>query len=155
MTRREIRFVVPGIPAGQGSMKAVVSRSTRRVIAKHPPKTLAFRAQVAHAAWLARRKAELYAPWRGAAGVSLQVFLPRPKSAPKKRRLPTTKGLDLDKAIRLVGDAITGVVIVDDSQIVQWSATKLYDPAPRILVVVELLDESSSSGAAMPSACAR
>jgi Holliday junction resolvase RusA-like endonuclease len=54
-------------------------------------------------------------------------WLPRPPSVSvKKRPLPSAKSADLDKAIRAVGDALSGVVIEDDSQITSVVAQKRY-----------------------------
>ncbi len=54
-------------------------------------------------------------------------WLARPASVPAhKRPLPSAKSADLDKAIRAVGDAITGVIIEDDAQITTVVAQKRY-----------------------------
>jgi Holliday junction resolvase RusA-like endonuclease len=46
---------------------------------------------------------------------------------------------DLDKLIRAVGDALTGVLWTDDAQIVTWSTGKGYvdsDPCMRLSVMI-------------------
>lgn len=60
-------------------------------------------------------------------GVRLTVvfYLPRPKSAPKRITAHTTAP-DLDKLVRALGDALTGVVYRDDAQIVDLVALKRY-----------------------------
>ena len=56
--------------------------------------------------------------------LELEFVMPRPKSTPKKSTPAAIKRPDLDKLVRAVMDAITGVVVVDDSQIVHLVATK-------------------------------
>jgi len=63
----------------------------------------------------------------------VHFYLERPKTV--KRAKPSVKP-DLDKLLRSIGDALTGVVIKDDSQIVGVSAKKEYgEPGARIQLV--------------------
>jgi len=65
--------------------------------------------------------------------ILVHFFLERPKTV--KRARPSVKP-DLDKLMRSVGDALSGVVIKDDAQIVSISAKKEYgEPGARIQVV--------------------
>lgn len=43
---------------------------------------------------------------------------------------------DLDKLTRAIGDAITGVIICDDSQIIDVTATKTWDDEPHVTIEV-------------------
>ena len=63
-------------------------------------------------------------PLDGAVRLELGFVMPRPKSAPKRSTPPAVKRPDLDKLVRAVMDAITGVVVVDDSQVVHLVASK-------------------------------
>ncbi len=54
---------------------------------------------------------------------TLEFRMPRPKSTPKATPA-AVKRPDLDKLARAVLDAITGTVLVDDSQVVDLSASK-------------------------------
>lgn len=55
----------------------------------------------------------------------VEFVMYRPKNLPKtKPTPPATKKPDVDKLQRAIGDAMTGVVYVDDSQIVRWMAEK-------------------------------
>lgn len=64
-------------------------------------------------------------------------FLPRPQSLPK-RVLHHTKKPDLDKLLRSIGDALTGVLYADDNLIVEFVARKGYAATqPHVIVVVE------------------
>lgn len=65
-------------------------------------------------------------PWRNLVPVSVRItfFMPRPKTV--KRHMPTVPP-DIDKLCRAVLDALTDAgVWVDDSQVVDLGATKIY-----------------------------
>jgi len=64
------------------------------------------------------------APFDAPVRLALIFYLPRPKSR-KGVRWPDRKP-DLDKLIRAVGDALEGVVLTQDSRIVQVDAKKFY-----------------------------
>ena len=58
--------------------------------------------------------------------VHITFYLPRPKTAPKKRIVPAGRP-DLDKLARSVLDGLTaGGAWLDDGQVVRLSASKLY-----------------------------
>jgi Holliday junction resolvase RusA-like endonuclease len=77
-----------------------------------------------------------------AVSVSLDFYLPRPVSLPKKVTRCTKKP-DIDKLARSVLDALTGVIWKDDSQVVQMIVFKRYqrsaDDAPHLDVTIEEL----------------
>ena len=54
----------------------------------------------------------------------LEFTMPRPKSAPKRSTPPAAKRPDIDKLARACLDAISGVIICDDSQIIELRASK-------------------------------
>jgi crossover junction endodeoxyribonuclease RusA len=60
----------------------------------------------------------------GAVTVRLNFILPRPKATPKRSTPPAIKRPDIDKLARACLDAITGVVITDDSLVVDLAARK-------------------------------
>lgn len=67
-------------------------------------------------------------PFTGPVMVGLTVWLPRPAGVSQPFPTRRTDG-DLDKFARNVGDALQDTrVIVDDSQIVHWSAWKAWTP---------------------------
>ena len=140
-----IRIEVLGIPVPQGSAKGFPNRKTGGVIVTHDnPRLRAWRDLVAKAASDAMLARGDYLgpyprpPMDCAVGIDLQVFLPRPKSAPKRKRLRHQKRPDLDKVIRGILDALTSVVFRDDSQVCEIAAQKHYDydHAPGIVCVV-------------------
>jgi len=118
---------VPGIPIPKGSTKAFpFTRKNGKLgvsVTNANDKTKPWQDVVAEVA-----KKELSwngVVWTGAVSLSVQFMLPRPKSL-RNRTAWHTKRPDLDKLARSVGDALTGVAYVDDSQVVGWLLTKAY-----------------------------
>lgn len=111
-----VSFWVPGAPAPQGSKrhvgKGVLIESSKAVGPWRERVAL-----VAHQAMGGR------GPFIGPVLVELFFRMPRPKSAPKYF-LYAAKRPDVDKMARAVLDGITGVVLVDDSQVVRLTAEK-------------------------------
>ncbi len=106
---------VPGEPVPQGSM-----RSPRAGVVLHNSKALMpWRDSIA---WTAKSK------WRGQAlldepvNLTCEFYFAKPKKARTDVFRDTAP--DLDKLIRAVGDALQGVVIVNDSRIVSVIAQK-------------------------------
>lgn len=118
-----IEFFVPGSPAPQGSKKAFRNQHTGRIQMTESSKALGpWRERVALASHLAMGGGALLDV---AVVVNLEFVLPRPKSAPRRSTPPATKrNGDIDKLARSVLDAITGVVVVDDAQVVTLHAAK-------------------------------
>lgn len=73
-------------------------------------------------AWAARE--HFPTPLAGPVRLELGFVMPRPKSTPKSKTPAAIKRPDVDKLARAVLDAITGVVVADDSQVVHLVATK-------------------------------
>lgn len=124
---------VAGRPAPQGSKrhvgKGVMIESSKAV---GPWRTLL--------AWSAAQ-AHRTAPADGALVVTVEFVMPRPQRLPKRAPTPPhTVKPDTDKLLRAVGDALTGVVWRDDSQVVELHGVKRYaemneQPGARIRVV--------------------
>ena len=117
----EITFDVIGRPAPQGSKKSI---GNNRFIesSKFLP---AWRNTVKQAA----EDAVTIEGWAKVSGpVELEVmfYLDRPSSVSTVKRPQPTVPPDLDKLIRGVGDALTGVVYDDDSQVIRCLAWKVY-----------------------------
>jgi Holliday junction resolvase RusA-like endonuclease len=85
-------------------------------------------------------------PMKGMLEVAVQIYLPVPKSMPKKyighalegRIQPITRP-DLDNYSKAILDSLTGICWLDDSQIVSLSLRKLYSEKPRIEIQIEEL----------------
>ena len=75
-------------------------------------------------------------PIVGAVDILLNFYLPRPKSvSEKKRPLPIVKP-DIDKLIRCILDALTGIYFTDDAQVCEVRALKRYGDTPRVEIFV-------------------
>lgn len=112
-----LSFFVPGVPKPQGS-----KRSLGRGIMVESCKTLKpWRETVALVAHNAMEGRE---PLTGPISVYLDFVMPRPKATPKKEQPWATKRPDIDKLARAVLDALTGVVIKDDSQVICLDLSK-------------------------------
>jgi len=126
--RLVLRTFVAGHPLGQGSMRSLgKGRMTH-----NNPQLRAWRSSVAWEARLAHGCRQLEA---GPVSVSANFSL-RPR---RKGDSP-----DLDKLVRAVLDALTGVVYVDDRQVAHLEADRLVDPAldlalEGVLLTVEYL----------------
>ena len=86
------------------------------------------------------------APLLGAVSLHMEIGVPVPASWSKKKRAealalaiyPTSKP-DLDNCIKLVGDALNGIVWADDKQIVRCSCVKRYaETAQTVITVAEV-----------------
>lgn len=76
------------------------------------------------------------APVEGPLLLTLEFYLPRPVSLPKKE-LHHTKRPDLDNLAKAIKDALKGTIYRDDSQITDIVACKRYSPAPGVLIRLE------------------
>lgn len=125
-----VTFFVLGLPAPKGSTRSFRHWSTGRTItvADNAEKLEPWALSVSGAA-----RAQGFARIdRAPVAVGLTFCLPRPLGhygvrglRPSARRYPWVKP-DLDKLVRAVGDALTGVVYLDDAQVVRLTASKVY-----------------------------
>lgn len=133
-----IAITVVGIPQAQGSARAFMPKGGRfPVVTSSNPKLRGWRHLVADAAGRAVAAAGV-SVMDGPVRVVAEFYLPRPKSLGKKSA-PHVKAPDLDKLQRSLGDALSGVVMRDDSQIVGWKVSKFYaavGEAPHAVIVV-------------------
>lgn len=137
-----IRFTVPGVPAPQGSMRALIPRGARFPVVISDNRNLKpWRQSVAFAAVEACPDRQL---WQGPVSIGVVFYLPRPKSLPKRIVYPTKKP-DCDKLVRGIFDALTGILWRDDSQVVEMAARKLYGDPPRAEITVQELPTALSA----------
>lgn len=140
MTGQEsIRFTVRGIPIPQGSSRAFVVNG-HAVITSANRNLSTWRRLVSDVAQRYAPKT----PWEGPIRLVLRFGLHKPagvrewRGRGRKRhrvRVYATKQPDLDKAVRAVADSLSGIVYVDDRQIVQIRASKGYGvPGVRVEV---------------------
>jgi len=113
---------VPGVVRPQGSMRAVQHHGRVRTFHVNHDDLMAWRGAVTAQA------ADLWGdepPLDEAVVLSADFWLARPPSVPKRRTRPD-RGPDLDKLVRAVGDALTGIVFTNDARIVAVYAAKHY-----------------------------
>ena len=130
---RMSRVFIPGRPAPQGSKRHLGNG----IMVESSKAVKPWRVDVA---WKVREA--FLTPFDGPVRLELEFVMPRPKSTPKKSTPAAIKRPDVDKLARAVLDAITGVVVADDSQIVHLVATKriaeLDEPTGVMLVAHEV-----------------
>lgn len=136
-------FSVYGLPGPQGSKRHVGNGVMIESSAKVKP----WRQDVVAAALLVRDGAE---PLDGPLRVSMVFTLPKPASAPKKRRTWPDKKPDLSKLVRSTEDAlVTSGIIRDDARIVCFTRVAKCFPgedaqsleAPGVHIIIEKVRE--------------
>jgi crossover junction endodeoxyribonuclease RusA len=144
-----VTVFIPGVPIPQGSTRAFVVAG-RAVTTAANVKTRPWRAdlQAGLAYHLERTGIEGIALPAGPVAVELSFLMPRRKTEPKRTTPGHTRKPDLDKLIRAVLDAMTGIVFTDDAQVVSIEATKrtaaLAEP-PGVLVAWTAVDALSEA----------
>ena len=146
-----VSFTVYGVPAPKGSAKAFYRPGMRHPVVTHDSaRTKPWEALVKAAA------VDVAPPclYDGPVVLSVVFSFARPKSLPKRIRA-CTKRPDLDKLVRVIADALTGLIWHDDAQLVRIEATKEYAgpqgrPGAKVTVVA-LRESPARSGAPLPS----
>lgn len=129
-----LNIIVRGIPAPQGSHRSFKVKSGAVVTTDDNPRTRPWKAAVTAEAELAVAKAELTDPAydRRPVAVAITFRFPRPRGHYGKRGLlPSAPAQmvsmpDIDKLVRAVLDALTGIVWRDDAQVVVLEIRKAY-----------------------------
>lgn len=107
-----IEFFIPASPIGKG--RPQFARRGDRVVTFTPEKTRLAEHEIRYIAkQLLEDNREL--PYQGAISLLLTITFPRPKAA-KKRKHHTSKP-DVDNVLKLLCDALNGILWIDDSQI--------------------------------------
>lgn len=114
-----MKIIAYGSPAPQGSKKFVgLTKTGRGILAESSAKVKPWRQDVKAAAEKARGDAS---PMDGPLRAHIVFTLPKPKSAPKRRRTFPDRKPDLSKLLRSTEDALTDAgVISDDARIVEF-----------------------------------
>lgn len=123
---------VNGVPIPQGSKRIGRNRRTGKpILVEDNPETAPWRNHVTEVAGMIARNIRLPEPLDGPLRVRLTFTMPKPASAPKRRRTwPHTKP-DVDKLTRAVHDALTDAgVWREDSRVQHVSAEKVYPGEP-------------------------
>lgn len=144
-----MKIIVFGTPAPQGSKKYVgLANSGRGILVESSKKVRPWRQDVKAAAEAMRDGgATIDEPVR----VRMVFTLPKPTSAPKRKRTYPSKKPDLSKLVRSTEDALTDAGIWrDDSRVVECVARKVFPnedeeslSAPGVRIEIERLDEAA------------
>ncbi len=133
-----IAFDVDGIPATKGSTRAVLSNTTGRpmVLAaskKNARDQASWASAVGWACKIAMRGAP---PLTGPVRVVIDFWLPRRPGDVGDRPIQKRDG---DKLLRSTWDALSGLAIVDDGQVVSWAGEKWFadNRAPGAHITIE------------------
>lgn len=141
-----VTFTVIGTPAPQGSKTKWGTEDN--------PRTAPWRATVAAEAALHRDQITGDSLAAGPVKVDALFVFPRPKShyrtgshagelKPNAPVWVATKP-DADKLARAIGDALTGVLLRDDSLIVSWTLRKVYGAPARAEITVGPVTEGAA-----------
>jgi len=128
---RTVKFDVSSRPVPQGSMRAFVVNN-KPILTSTSKGLKDWRRLV-----MSEAQRHISEHFDGPVAITLHFRLPKPKSAPKKRRTLPDKRPDLDKLVRAVLDALTHVIMIDDSQVVALTATKDYGSPPGVSIQVD------------------
>ena len=142
-----IEFTIRGNPVPAGRPRATTRNGNVRMY--DPAKSRHFKQYV-------KLAASQYAPEELITGpifLEVNIFRPIPKSFSKKKMTedeemkirPITKP-DASNFVKLVEDALNGVIYKDDSQIVSLVVHKFYSGSPRIKVLVDEIEAGERIG---------
>lgn len=140
-----LEFTVVGAAQPKGSARAFVPKGwTRPVITSANPSLKAWeqvvRAELQRVMGDADRTL-LMTLFDAPIALSFVFHLPRPRSAPARVRHHLTRP-DLDKCIRGLIDALSGVVFRDDSRVVSITAQKVFaQVAAKVEIRIEIVDQ--------------
>lgn len=138
-----IEFHVPGKPAPQGSKRHV----GRGIMVESSKDLGPWRERVALAAAVALGDRPMFTRGEPIC-VTITFVMPRPSGTPKRYTPPAVKRPDADKLLRACLDAITNVLIHDDSAVVEMHTFKRLaevdeQPGAHIQVVVPVVPHPS------------
>ena len=140
---KEIKIVIYGEPVPQGRPK--FARIGGHVHAYDPQKSKNYKQLVRF--WVTEylKKIDGFKPLENALYVDLTFYMSIPSSWSKKKRIEADSGVirpiskkagDADNLCKSVTDAISGLIYVDDSQIVKLGVSKYYSDTPRCEMIV-------------------
>jgi Holliday junction resolvase RusA-like endonuclease len=154
----EIRFTAYCTPQPQGSMKGFVlpgkwGAKPRAILTSDNKKLKPYRGEITREAMVALRDAGVAEPFAAKhipVRMVIDFYLERPPSVPKKRKGMVVKP-DLSKLIRSTEDAMTGILYVDDAQIVELSVRKHYGTPERVEIWATIVDVLEGSVSEIPA----
>jgi Holliday junction resolvase RusA-like endonuclease len=120
----------PKISTFGGFVRAITPKKTREA-------EINLKAQIAAQLEEKRRKGEDTSLMVGAVHIDIFVRKLRPASAPKKKPYYPCKRPDIDNYVKLVFDAMNGLVWKDDGQVIRLIANKGEADIPGYTITVE------------------
>lgn len=145
-----IEVIVYGSPAPQGSKSFKGMVNGHAVMAESSKKVKPWRMDVKAAAELVRKARGLSTPLDGPLVVSMVFTMPKPASAPKRRRTWPDKKPDVSKLARSTEDALSDAGLwLDDARVVEYTRlAKVFpgeDPealsSPGVRITVRRMEE--------------
>ncbi len=144
--KRRVEFMIPGEPVSQGRPR--FSNYGGFTKTYDPAKSRQGKQNVRVFAQQAVESHQLETPLEGPVMMMVQFGIAMPKSQARKRtprpRVWRTKKPDLDNYVKLVKDGCSGIIYLDDNQIVRLTAEKIQcaqGEAPFTRVLFKELDE--------------
>lgn len=124
-----IEFSVLGEPSPEGSTRAFYIKKINKAVVTHSNQSNleAWRNRVATEAQRALEGSSWISDSSSAYALDVDFYLTRPPSVQPHKRLHPIVKPDLDKFIRAINDALTGILFSDDCQVVALNITKTYD----------------------------
>ncbi|NLK25567.1 MAG: RusA family crossover junction endodeoxyribonuclease [Euryarchaeota archaeon] len=112
----------------EGSTRAFYIPKAKKTVTTHQNKKSleAWRNRVATEAQRALEGREWVSDRSSAYALEVEFVLSRPPSVPPHRRIHPTVRPDIDKLVRAVNDALTGILFPDDSQVFSIKMVKSY-----------------------------
>jgi len=147
MSQQSIRFIIHGRAQPAGSKRFVGVKGGKGIVIDANPHAKDWKLMVAEAAARAREEAG-WLLLRCPVSVSMIFYRPRPQSHYNKSGLraaapiyPATKP-DRGKLARAVEDALTGVIYLDDAQIVGGGISKRWADSEYVEIVIQRFDDN-------------
>ena len=140
-----IEIVIAGEPVAKGRPRLAVHpiRGQPRAMAYTPAKTRNYENLIKMAAGQAMGDRP---PLNGPVKMFVAAYLPIPKSLSKKRQamaeageMRPTKKPDIDNFMKAALDGCNKIAFVDDSQVVDLHAVKVYSRRPRLVIRIEAI----------------
>lgn len=135
-----IQFTIPGEPQGKARARTFYSVSRSRTVSVTPEKTVMYENLIKQCAYNEMTDAGDF--WLSEPlSIRVVAYYGVPKSTTKSKRLAMldgnirpTKKPDADNVLKVVVDALNGVLYKDDTQIVNAQVQKFYSDTPRVEV---------------------
>lgn len=155
-TRERVSFSVAGKPVQKGSMKTFVIKPLpckscrngirlKAVVTNENTDTKKWQTLIGDTFLLTFKNHDIW--YDCAISLKIVFYMPYPASLPKDRVYPCVKP-DIDKLTRTILDALTGVLYIDDSQVVKLEVCKQYGLGGVEIEAINLTEQSK--GAVLP-----